>query len=366
MVPLEGITIFGNIAPEESERLRQAVKHCRFAAGQEIFREGDAGDGVYLVGAGRVEISGIINRDTRRVFSKIGPGDIFGEMAVLDDKPRSASAVAAVDSEIYFIPRDEMLTLVEQSPRLAHELLKKISSRLREFNQQYIREVLQAERLTVIGRFARSIIHDLKNPLNIISLSAEMAAMKQADGETRARANKYIRQQVERITDMVNEILEFTQGGQVVLPLAPTDYPTYTEEVVKEITDEIGIKSVTIELENRPPDVRLMINPRRLRHVFHNLIHNAVQAMPKGGNIAIRFLDQDKEVVTEIEDGGEGIAPEIADKLFEAFATHGKEHGTGLGLSICKKIIEDHHGWISARNKPGGGAVFSFGLPLSR
>ena len=61
---------------------------------------------------------------------------------------------------------------------------------------------------------------------------------------------------------------------------------------------------------------------------------------------------------------GPGIAPEIADKLFEVFATFGKAHGTGLGLSICKKIIEDHKGRIWARNQPGSGAVFAFALPL--
>jgi signal transduction histidine kinase len=68
-------------------------------------------------------------------------------------------------------------------------------------------------------------------------------------------------------------------------------------------------------------------------------------------------------VVTEIEDGGRGIAPEIAGQLFEVFATHGKAHGTGLGLSICKRIIEDHHGWISARNNRDVGRCSPFGLP---
>ena len=68
-------------------------------------------------------------------------------------------------------------------------------------------------------------------------------------------------------------------------------------------------------------------------------------------------------MVTELADSGPGIAPEVAPRLFEAFVTHGKEHGTGLGISICKRILEDHQGWISARNAPGGGAVFSFGLP---
>jgi len=71
-------------------------------------------------------------------------------------------------------------------------------------------------------------------------------------------------------------------------------------------------------------------------------------------------------LVTEIEDTGPGIAPDVVTHLFQPFATHGKENGTGLGLSICKRIIEDHHGWIAARNEPGRGAVFSFALPLPK
>jgi signal transduction histidine kinase len=86
--------------------------------------------------------------------------------------------------------------------------------------------------------------------------------------------------------------------------------------------------------------------------------------MPDGGKIYLRFQQDAKEVVTEIEDTGPGIPPEIADKLFEAFATHGKKHGTGLGLSICKKIVEDHGGRIWARNEPNRGAVLAFALPL--
>ena len=67
---------------------------------------------------------------------------------------------------------------------------------------------------------------------------------------------------------------------------------------------------------------------------------------------------------TELQDTGKGIAPEIVDRLFQAFATHGKAHGTGLGLSICKKIVLDHHGRIYARNAEKGGAVFGFSLPI--
>jgi signal transduction histidine kinase len=313
-----------------------------------------------------VEISSLVGPEARHVFFRVGPGDFFGEMAVLDDKPRSASAVATQSTSASFIPRAEMLTLVEHSPALALGLLREISNRLREFNRQYLSEVLQAERLAVIGRFARSIVHDLKNPLNIISITAEIADLPQTTPEIRQQSMVRIRKQVDRISELINEILEFTQASHSTFVLAPADYALFIAHLVEEIRPEAALKEVTIELENSPPAVGLLLNPKRLRRVFYNLIHNATDAMPAGGKIFLRFRSDAQEVVTEIEDRGAGIAPEIAEQLFQAFATHGKAHGTGLGLSISKRIIEDHQGWISARSEPGRGAVFSFGLPLPK
>ncbi len=98
-------------------------------------------------------------------------------------------------------------------------------------------------------------------------------------------------------------------------------------------------------------------------HVLYNLINNAIDVMPEGGKITLRFNTNEAEVTTEIEDSGPGVAPEIASRLFEPFATHGKAHGTGLGLAISKRIIEDHKGRIFIRSEPGRGAVFCFALP---
>src|SRR5262249_44482761 len=148
--------------------------------GQDIFREGDKGDGIYVVKDGLVEITISLTQNNRKLFAQVPPGEMFGEMAVLETKPRSATATAAKDSVVYFIPREELLAMVERSPILSLELLREISQRLREFNQRYIQEILQTERLAIIGRFARSIVHDLKNPLNIISLTAEVSGMEKA------------------------------------------------------------------------------------------------------------------------------------------------------------------------------------------
>jgi len=198
----------------------------------------------------------------------------------LEDKPRSASAVAGEDTTVYFIPRAALLDLVGQSPALALALLREISSRLREFDRQYLREVIQAERLSVLGRFARSIIHDLKNPLNIIGLTAEVAGMSQSTPEARQRAVETIREQVDRISDLISEILDFTQGVSSDLLLPPMDYAAFVNEVLKDLRSEAGLKSVSVELENEPPGEALIINPKRLSRVFHNITHNATEAMP--------------------------------------------------------------------------------------
>ena len=360
---LERSKLFASLPLEELNALKAVVTEQRYAAGQEIFKAGDAGDGFFLVKEGLVEISAAMAQEERHVFSQIEPGEVFGEMAVIEEKPRSASAVAREETTAYFIPRDKLLVLVERSPGLALALLQGISGRLREFNQQYLREVLQAERLAVVGRFARSIIHDLKNPLNIIGITSEMASMEGATPDIRRQAQKRISEQVERISEMISEILEFTQGPQVNFVLTQIDYGELINQLVDEARKDVSARAVTISFENEPPRLFLLVNPKRLRRVFFNLIHNSVEAMPDGGHIALRFETRPNEVVTEIEDSGPGLAPEIAGRLFEPFSTYGKAHGTGLGLSICRRILEEHHGWINTRVEPAKGAIFAIGLP---
>jgi signal transduction histidine kinase len=360
---LENSKIFGQLKGKETAALYRVAREQTYSPGQEIFKEGDAGDNLYVVKDGLVEISVQVGQKARHVFSQVEPGDFFGEMAVIEDKPRSACAVARKETVAYVIPRAEVMRLVDHSPQLALAFLREISRRLRDFDHLYLRQVLQAERLAVVGRFARSIVHDLKNPLNIIGLAAEMISMEHTDATAREMAVDNIRQQVERISDLVGEILDFTQSTPPELILPPVDFKQFVSEVLEQARAEGALRGVTIELESEPPQISLLFNPKRLRRVFANLILNATDAMPDGGRILFRFEARDGEVVTEIEDSGPGIAPEMSGQLFEAFATYGKANGTGLGLSICKKVLEDHHGWISTRSEPGRGAIFVFGLP---
>jgi signal transduction histidine kinase len=366
VVGLESIALFRGLGRDELQALRLITQERRLAPDEEIFREGDPGDGVYFVKDGLVEIYSIVVGGKRHVFSQLGPGEIFGEMAVIEHRPRSATATAVREAEVYFIARGEMLSLIQRSPALAFNLLQQISHRLREFNQLHLREIVEAESLAVIGRFAQSIIHDLKNPLSIIALSAETFDMPSVKPEIRAKAKARIKKQVERINDMVSDILIFTERKQPGAEPKAADFRAFVLELVGDLRAEAELKAAHIELENEPPAVLVAFDPRRLRRIFFNLVGNATDVMRNGGKIFLRFRRDEKEIITEIEDTGPGIAPAIAYRLFEAFVTLGKEHGTGLGLSICKKIIEDHHGRIWIRNEAGHGAIFCFALPLAK
>ena len=366
MIALESVNLFRNLAPDEVRVLRAVTRERHFAAGDEILGEGDPGDGVYIVKDGLVEISGLVSGETPRVLSQLGPGEMFGEMAVIEHRPRSATVTALKDTVVYFLPHDEMLALLQGSPAFAFNVLQEISRRLREFDQLHLREIVQAERLAAVGNFARSIIHDLKTPLTIISLSAETACLPNATPEKRAQAQERIRKQIGRINDMVGDILEYTRSQQPETAFTRVNYSDFIREILPDLQAETETKSTRVELQNQPPAGALSLDRRRLRRVFFNLAHNATDMMPDGGRILLRFHAGEREVVTEMEDTGSGIAPEIAGKLFEPFVTFGKAQGTGLGLSICKKIIEDHHGRIWAHNGPDCGAIFCFSLPLAK
>lgn len=366
MAELESAKLFQGLAPEDLQSLGRDAQERRFVAGQGIFGEGSPGDGLYVIGEGEVEIADRVEMKQRRVFSRLGPGEIFGEMAVIENLPRSAAAIAAKDARTYFIPRDKMLAVLQHSPTLAFNLLQEISRRLRDFNELHLREILQAERLAVVGGFARSILHDLKNPLTIIGLAAEALNHPRITPEKKAQSLDRIRQQVQNINDLIGDILEFTRGASVGAAPAPGDYRRFVRELLPELNAVAEVKSVRVESESDPPAAQLRLDPRRLRRVFFNLLHNAMDMMPRGGKILVRFQVDENEVVTEVEDTGPGIPSEMADRLFQPFATHGKAHGTGLGLCICKKIVEDHGGRIWARTVPGRGAIFCFALPLAR
>jgi signal transduction histidine kinase len=337
-----------------------------FHPNQVVFAAGDAGDGMYIVESGRVRISAVVGQNEPRVLATIGPGDFFGEMAILEDAPRSATVVAEIETNATFYRRDTLLRLLEQRPGLALSFMREFSGRMRALNHKYLEEMLQAERLSAIGQFAGTIVHDFKNPLTAINLASELACLEGATPAMRAGAQQRITRLVTRMTNMLDELIEFTKPSGQLPKLEVIRFDQFMHPLVEELAPELSLRRVRLVVQNQPPALAVRIEPQRLSRLFFNLFNNASDEMKDGGEIFLRFFPSERELLIEVEDTGKGIAPEIAPLLFQPFATHGKKKGTGLGLSICRKIVEDHGGRIWVASAPGKGALFAFTLPLTR
>jgi CRP-like cAMP-binding protein len=143
--------LFSTLTPAELQTIRDSCTVREYPAGAQIFKEGDPGDGIYIINEGKVQISALVSEEDRRVLGRLGEGDFFGEMAVLDDEPRSGTATTETTTLLTFIPRESMVAMLESSPRLAVRLVREFSLRMRDFNRRYVQEALQAERLTMVA-----------------------------------------------------------------------------------------------------------------------------------------------------------------------------------------------------------------------
>lgn len=336
-----------------------------FAPRKIIFSAGDTGDGCYLVVSGRVNISAVVGPKESRVLATIGPGDFFGEMAVVDDAPRSATATAEGHTKTLFIERGRLLQLLQRRPALALSIIREFSARMRNLNQKYVEEIIQAERLAVIGRFATTIVHDFKAPLAVIGLATDLACSRGSRWTQRRKLRAMVAKQTGRMKSMLQELIDYTRPEGQLPKLRPMKFAPYLNSLAQEAGAELAQRGVKLIMETAPPSVPVRIEPQRLSRLIYNLLSNAADEMKDGGNITLRFKKIGSELQVEVQDTGQGIAPELAETLFKPFATFGKPHGTGLGLTICRRIAEDHGGRIWATSLPGKGATFSFTLPLA-
>lgn len=365
MVRLEDSRFCRHLPPEDVSLVTTRSLFRRFSAGESIFREGDEGDGLYLLMSGEVAITARSGPDRDHVLSRMEPGDYFGEMAIFDGGSRSASATARRDCETCFVPASTVLELLQRTPSLAHALVRDASLRMRDFNHRFLRESLKAERLAMVERLARTIVHDFRNPLNVIGIAADMAAAPNASLENRNSSRDRIRHQVEVLNRMMQELLDFTRGVSSDVVLPRVNYADFLRTVLVELGQEGERRGVAIDVPALLPEVELRIDPPRMTRVFTNLTENAFDALSGkvDGRIALRFEVRDDSIVTEISDNGPGIAKEHLPMIFEPFFTAGKAHGTGLGLAICDRIITEHGGKIRVDNATGSGAIFQFELP---
>ena len=238
--------------------------------------------------------------------------------------------------------------------------------RLRE-DRQVRKRLRTAEHLASAGQFARHIAHEIKNPLNFISLSIDHISdtYRPPDRETAKRFDALmlnLKGEIGRIGRFAESFLEY--GRPFELQIEDCDI----EQVITEVLDLVsararsaGIRIVreTVSL----PEIKA--DHAFLRTCLLNIVKNAFEAMPDGGTFTVSGTHDDTQLTMVLQDTGIGVAPENLDKLFTPlFST--KQNGLGLGLALTRRVIEEHGGKVQFESEPGRGSSVTFSLALDK
>jgi signal transduction histidine kinase len=225
-------------------------------------------------------------------------------------------------------------------------------------------EISRQERLSELGNLAATVAHEIRNPLNSVSmglqrLKAEFTPTQDADDY--ARFLKLMQEEVHRLNSIVEQFLSLARPLQLKrenIAVAP-----YLKELTALITAEANSSRVSVDL-NIPGDLPPLHADRNyLKQLLLNLILNGMQAMPKGGTLSIAARAVKGRLELTVADQGAGIEPAAVKKIFEPYFTT-KTNGSGLGLAIARRIAEAHGGNIAVESEPSRGCRFHVMLPL--
>ncbi len=233
---------------------------------------------------------------------------------------------------------------------------------MRDSLQHTQQKLLESERLATIGLMASSISHDLRHPLTAILANAEFLSENRLNGAGREEIYNEIRSAVAGMTDLIESLLEFSRGKES-LQFSRGDVRGSVLQAVQAVRQKPELRPVSITVSG--DGAEMWLDHRRLERVFYNLLVNACDACPAGGEVTVSLSASDDMLQILVCDNGPGIPAPIRERLFEPFVSYGKENGTGLGLTIARKIVENHGGCIRVAETSAHGTTFELLLPLN-
>ncbi len=228
------------------------------------------------------------------------------------------------------------------------------------------RRAQRAERLAELGTLTSGLAHEIKNPLSTVQLNLQLLGedLDPAAANYPRLSNrlKTVTRETGRLRDILDSFLRF--AGKLELEPQPTDLNHMLEELVDFFAPQASQQKVQVRFTHDGPIVAA-VDPRLIRQVLLNLMLNAVQAMPKGGDLLLSAKGDaaGTNAILHVIDTGTGMTQEVAAKVFEAYYSN-KRGGTGLGLAMAKRIIAEHNGSISVTSEPGKGSDFCIRLPI--
>lgn len=257
------------------------------------------------------------------------------------------------------------------------ETLAQSHQELRDQTRLLVEKEVQlhrADRLSALGQLSAGLAHEIRNPLGAIKGAVEILEEDYPNGHPKAEFYAIILKEVKRLNDVVTNFLNFARP--VTMRFVPVDVREAVTSLEGLISGQARANRVQIFTSFHPGPARVMADEALLKQAFLNIMLNALEAMPEGGDLAIstRLADTKASGLLEstgreewldvvFDDTGIGIPDENLGRMFDPFFTT-KKDGTGLGLAITYRIIENHRGIIRVMSQPGKGTTFVITLPL--
>ncbi len=260
---------------------------------------------------------------------------------------------------LYYEGSLQDITVRKKAEKNLLEAKKKSELALNEL-KEYQSIMIHKERLAALGELSAGIAHEINNPLSIVSGYVQMLLMDDnVDIRIKENAN-IIEQQVERASVIVDKLLQFSKGAKS--ETKKVDVNQIVENILVLLKHQFKLFNISVMKQLDLKLDPINADPSQLQHVFHNIISNSVDAMPKGGTLTVSTLVKDGNVEVRFADTGCGIPQKNLGKLFDPFFST-KEAGTGLGLSLSFGIVEAHKGQIVVKSSINKGATFILKLP---
>lgn len=225
------------------------------------------------------------------------------------------------------------------------------------------RELQTADRLAAISRVSGGVAHEVKNPLNAILLHVEVAKAKLARGDTDVQPQmEIISREILRLDRVVKTFLDFTKPVELNLSTVPVQ--ELLGEIVELARPQAESAKIRVNVMQEAEGVSVRVDRDLLKQAVLNVVVNAIEAMPQGGELRFEALAGEDTAEIRVSDTGTGIPPELREKIFRLYFTTRKE-GSGIGLAMTFRIVQLHDGTIDFTSEPGKGTTFVIRLPIA-
>jgi signal transduction histidine kinase len=255
-----------------------------------------------------------------------------------------------------------MLVRLQRDRRRMRRTLARVRAAVRRRRAR----LQSVQRLAQLGTLTGGLAHEIKNPLSTVLLNLQLL---QEDLDTTdpaysrlvARLNT-VNREASRLRDILDDFLRF--AGKIELRREKVDLNNLLEELVDFFAPQAQLNRVQLRFKPCAAPLVVHVDPRLIKQTILNLMINALQAMPTGGELILSAAAAGNEAVVDVIDTGSGIPPDALDKIFHAYYST-KRGGTGLGLAMAQRIVQEHGGKLTVSSEPGKGSDFTLRLPFN-